>query len=40
MCCEQSAPGASEAVGLIASLRDEAVAGVVIVCPSTQQPCG
>ena len=23
-----------------ASLRDEAVAGVVIVCPSTQQPCG
>ena len=26
--------------GLSASLRDEAVAGVVIVCPSTQQPCG
>ena len=25
------------ASGLIASLRDEAVAGVVIVCPSTQQ---
>ena len=24
---------------LSASLRDEAVAGVVIVCPSTQQPC-
>ena len=23
-----------------ASLRDEAVAGVVIVCPSSQQPCG
>ena len=28
------------ASGLVASLRDEAVAGVVIVCPSTQQPCG
>ena len=28
------------ASGLIASLRDEAVAGVVIVCPSSQQPCG
>ena len=28
------------ASGLIASLRDEAVASVVIVCPSTQQPCG
>ena len=27
------------ASGLIASLRDEAVAGVVIVRPSTQQPC-
>ena len=27
------------ASGLIASLRDEAVAGVVIVCPSTQQIC-
>ena len=27
------------ASGLIASLRDEAVAGVVIVCPSTQQTC-
>ena len=27
------------ASGLVASLRDEAVAGVVIVCPSTQQPC-
>ena len=26
--------------GLVVSLRDEAVAGVVIVCPSTQQPCG
>ena len=26
--------------GLVASLRDEAVASVVIVCPSTQQPCG
>ena len=26
--------------GLVASLRDEAVACVVIVCPSTQQPCG
>ena len=40
VCCEESASGASEASGLIASLRDEAVAGVVIVCPSTQQPCG
>ena len=28
------------ASGLVASLRDEAVASVVIVCPSTQQPCG
>ena len=28
------------ASGLVTSLRDEAVAGVVIVCPSTQQPCG
>ena len=28
------------ASGVVASLRDEAVAGVVIVCPSTQQPCG
>ena len=28
------------ASGLSASLRDEAVAGVVIVCPSSQQPCG
>ena len=28
------------ASGLVASLRDEAVAGVVIACPSTQQPCG
>ena len=28
------------ASGLVASLRDESVAGVVIVCPSTQQPCG
>ena len=28
------------ASGVSASLRDEAVAGVVIVCPSTQQPCG
>ena len=28
------------ASGLVASLRDEAVAGVVIVYPSTQQPCG
>ena len=28
------------ASGLSASLRDEAVASVVIVCPSTQQPCG
>ena len=28
------------ASGLVASLRDEAVAGVVIVVPSTQQPCG
>ena len=28
------------ASGLVASLRDEAVAGVVTVCPSTQQPCG
>jgi len=28
------------ASGLVASHRDEAVAGVVIVCPSTQQPCG
>ena len=28
------------ASGLVVSLRDEAVAGVVIVCPSTQQPCG
>ena len=27
------------ASGLVASLRDEAVAGVVIVCPSTQQLC-
>ena len=27
------------ASGLVASLRDEAVAGVVIVCPSTQQTC-
>ena len=27
------------ALGLIASLIDEAVAGVVIVCPSTQQIC-
>ena len=40
VCCEESASGASEASGLIAFLRDEAVAGVVIVCPSTQQPCG
>ena len=28
------------ASGVSTSLRDEAVAGVVIVCPSTQQPCG
>ena len=28
------------ASGVSASLRDEAVASVVIVCPSTQQPCG
>ena len=28
------------ASGLVASLRDEAVAGVVIACPSTQQPYG
>ena len=28
------------ASGLVASLRNEAVASVVIVCPSTQQPCG
>jgi hypothetical protein len=28
------------ASGLVASLRDKAVASVVIVCPSTQQPCG
>ena len=28
------------ASGLVASLRDEAVASIVIVCPSTQQPCG
>ena len=28
------------ASGLVASLRDEAMAGVVIVCPSTQQPYG
>ena len=28
------------ASGLVASLRDEAVAGVVIVCPSTEGPCG
>ena len=28
------------ASGLVASLRDEAVAGVVIVCSSSQQPCG
>ena len=28
------------ASGVSASLRDKAVAGVVIVCPSTQQPCG
>ena len=28
------------ASGVSASLRDEAVAGVVIVVPSTQQPCG
>jgi len=27
------------ASGVITSLRDEAVAGVVIVCPSTQQTC-
>ena len=27
------------ASGVSASLRDETVAGVVIVCPSTQQPC-
>ena len=27
------------APGLVASLRDEAVASVVIVCPSTQHPC-
>ena len=40
VCCEESASDASECIGLIASLRDEAVAGVVIVCPSTQQPCG
>ena len=30
----------ARASGLVASLRDEAVASVVIVCPSTQQPCG
>ena len=28
------------ASGLVASLRNEAVAGVVIACPSSQQPCG
>ena len=28
------------ASGLVTSLRDEAVAGVVIVCLSTQRPCG
>ena len=28
------------ASGLVASLKDEAVAGVVIVVPSAQQPCG
>ena len=40
VCCEESASGASvRASGLVASLRDEAVAVVVIVVPSTQQPC-
>ena len=29
-----------KATGASASLRDEAVASVVIVCPTTQQPCG
>ena len=40
VCCEESASGASvRASGVSASLRDEAVAVVVIVVPSTQQPC-
>jgi len=36
--CEESASGASEGFGVSASLRDEVVASVVIVCPSSQQP--
>ncbi len=39
LCCEQSASGASESLGVSTSARDEAVAGVVIVCPSAQQAC-
>ena len=38
--CEESASGASEGLGAGHFFRDEAVASVVIVCPSTQQPCG
>ena len=38
--CEESASGASEGFGAGRFFRDEAVAGVVIACPSTQQPCG
>ena len=38
--CEESASGASEGLGAGRFFRDEAVAGVVIICPSTQQPCG
>ena len=38
--CEESASGASEGLGAGRFFRDESVAGVVIICPSTQQPCG
>ena len=38
LCCEESASGASEGLGVIASHRDEVVASVVIACPSSQQP--
>lgn len=40
LCCEESESGRVRASGVIASLRDEVVASVVIVVPSAQQACG
>ena len=39
LCCEESASGTNEGLGVIASLRDEVVASIDIVCPSSQQLC-